>query len=51
MRQHSTRVPPPASPCRTDVLLDAGDGGVIKTIVTEGSGWAKPQSMDEVCVR
>ncbi|KAL4420120.1 hypothetical protein ABPG77_000291 [Micractinium sp. CCAP 211/92] len=29
----------------------AGDGGVIKTIVKEGSGWAKPQSQDEVCVR
>lgn len=29
----------------------SGDGGVIKTIVKEGSGWAKPQSQDEVCVR
>ncbi|KAL4419972.1 hypothetical protein ABPG75_007070 [Micractinium tetrahymenae] len=29
----------------------AGDGGVIKTVVKEGSGWAKPQSQDEVCVR
>lgn len=28
-----------------------GDGGVIKTIVKEGSGWAKPQPQDEVCVR
>ncbi len=29
----------------------AGDGGVIKTIVKEGSGWAKPLPRDEVRVR
>lgn len=29
----------------------AGDGGVIKTIVKEGSGWAKPLPKDEVRVR
>lgn len=29
----------------------AGDGGVIKTVVAEGSGWAKPQARDDVCVR
>ncbi|PSC75187.1 peptidyl-prolyl cis-trans isomerase FKBP62-like [Micractinium conductrix] len=28
----------------------AGDGGVIKTIVKEGTGWAKPLPADEVCV-
>ncbi len=25
----------------------AGDGGVIKTILTEGSGWTKPKDQDE----
>jgi hypothetical protein len=25
----------------------AGDGGVIKTIQTEGSGWTKPSDKDE----
>ena len=29
----------------------AGDGGVIKTVVKEGSGWAKPMDADEVSVR
>lgn len=26
----------------------AGDGGVIKTVVAEGEGWAKPEGRDEV---
>ena len=25
----------------------AGDGGLIKTILTEGSGWTKPKDQDE----
>lgn len=25
-----------------------GDGGVIKTVVAEGEGWAKPEGRDEV---
>jgi hypothetical protein len=29
----------------------AGDGGVIKTVVREGSGWAKPMEADDVSVR
>ncbi|CAL8470896.1 g10438 [Coccomyxa elongata] len=29
----------------------AGDGGVIKTILTEGSGWTKPKDQDEALVR
>ena len=28
-----------------------GDGGVIKTVAREGSGWAKPMEADEVSVR
>ncbi len=32
----------------TSVKDIAGDGGVIKTIVTEGEGWSKPQDRDEV---
>ena len=51
-RQCSSCIAPscPALPHRCAVR-DAGDGGVIKTVVKEGSGWAKPQSLDEVCVR
>mmetsp|Transcript_11683 Transcript_11683/g.28662 ORF Transcript_11683/g.28662 Transcript_11683/m.28662 type:complete len:590 (-) Transcript_11683:389-2158(-) len=29
----------------------AGDGGVIKSVVAEGEGWAKPDDRDEVAVR
>lgn len=29
----------------------AGDGGVIKTILTEGSGWNKPKDKDEALGR
>ncbi|PRW33606.1 peptidyl-prolyl cis-trans isomerase FKBP62-like isoform A [Chlorella sorokiniana] len=35
----------------TSVKDIAGDGGVIKTIVKEGSGWGKPLPKDEVRVR
>jgi len=28
----------------------AGDGGVIKTVLKEGEGWATPKLADEVCV-
>lgn len=42
--------------CRAPLTLPplpgpAGDGGVIKTVVAEGSGWAKPLARDDVTVR
>ena len=44
---HVTLLPP----CCPALAPRAGDGGVIKTIVKEGSGWAKPLPRDEVRVR
>ena len=50
------RIKPPCRPpghhhplrCLLLLPFCAGDGGVIKTIVKEGTGWAKPLPADEV---